>query len=539
MPAGIKTSLLQKKMKTDFDQMSIFDYTMPMIHITKTIRLIELFAGYGSQAMALERMGVNFEHYKVVEFDKYAIASYNAVHGTKFPTMDITKVYAAELNICETNKYEYIMTYSFPCTDLSVAGKMKGMKKGSGTRSGLLWEVERILTEINENGGELPQILFMENVPQVISDANIKDFHAWQDFLSFLGYTNHLQVLNAKDYGVAQNRERTFMFSFLGEYNYKFPEPIPLKKTMKDYLKDYVDEKYYINTDKAKKLIETLIADNRVATKSEIGLSVIGSLSPEKECQDRVRGFSSDGISPSLRATDYKDPTKICIDLSIHPKKKIVSNCITAREDREISNQQSVGNGVIQLGNIAEESTFENPQTGRIYDSRGCAPTLNTCSGGGHEPKTIVAMRGRNQKNPSDRTVGAPTEQRLEPNSLGICNALTSVQKDNMVLEKAEYIWGGMQEHQTPRTDCICPSITAACGMGGGQTPILTEKNESLYRIRKLTPRECGRLMDVSDEDITKMEKVNSNSQLYKQFGNSIVVGVMVAMFQNLNIDQR
>ena len=297
-----------------------------MIQITKPIRLIELFAGYGSQAMALERMGVNFEHYKVVEFDKYAVASYNAVHGTKFPTIDITKVHAADLNICDTDKYEYIMTYSFPCTDLSVAGKMKGMKKGSGTRSGLLWEVERIMTEINESGGELPQVLFMENVPQVISDANIKDFHAWQDFLSSLGYTSYVSVLNAKDYGVAQNRERCFMFSFLGEYNYKFPEPIPLQKTMKDYLEDEVGEKYYINTEKAKKLIETLIADNRIATKSEIGLSVIGSLSPEKECQDRVRVFSSDGISPGLRATDYKDPTKICIDLSInHPKKKWLS----------------------------------------------------------------------------------------------------------------------------------------------------------------------------------------------------------------------
>ena len=493
-------------MNTDFDQMSIFDYTMPMIRITKPIRLIELFAGYGSQAMALERMGVKFEHYKVVEFDKYAVSSYNAVHGTEFPTMDITKVHAADLNICDTNKYEYIMTYSFPCTDLSVAGKMAGMKKGSGTRSGLLWEVERILTEINKSGGELPQVLFMENVPQVISDANIKDFHAWQDFLSSLGYTNHLQVLNAKDYGVAQNRERCFMFSFLGKYNYKFPAPIPLQKTMKDYLENEVDEKYYINTEKAQKLIETLITDNRIATKSKIGLSVIGSLGPEKECQDRVRVFSSDGISPGLRATDYKDPTKIiengnvenkeCIDLSTVKTRTIeIANCVTAK-DRSISNQQLVGNGVLQIGNISKEKDFSNPQVGRIYDSNGCEPTLNTCSGGGHEPKTIVAMRGRNPENPSDRTFGSTTEQRLEPNSQGICNALTSVQKDNMVLE-------------------------------------------NLYRIRKLTPRECGRLMDVSDEDITKMEKVNSNSQLYKQFGNSIVVGVMVAMFKNLNIDQR
>lgn len=239
--------------------MSIFDFTREPISITKPIRLIELFAGYGSQAMALKRIGAKFEHYRVVEFDKYAIASYNAVHGTDFPTMDITKVHAEDLNICDTNAFTYLLTYSFPCTDLSVAGKQAGMSKGSGTRSGLLWEVERILTEIRDSNGELPQILFMENVPQVHSQDNMPDFRKWLDFLESLGYTNYYQDLNAKNYGVAQNRERCFMFSFLGEYNYHFPQPIPLKKKLKDYLEDNVDEKYYINNEKADKLIKQLI----------------------------------------------------------------------------------------------------------------------------------------------------------------------------------------------------------------------------------------------------------------------------------------
>lgn len=116
------------------------------------------------------------------------------------------------------------------------------MKKGSGTRSGLLWEVERLLNE-TEN---LPQILLMENVPQVISADNIDDFHSWCSFLESKGYKCYTQILNAKDYGVAQNRERCFMVSILGDYNYKFPQPVPLDKTMKDYLEDEVDEKYYI-----------------------------------------------------------------------------------------------------------------------------------------------------------------------------------------------------------------------------------------------------------------------------------------------------
>lgn len=241
------------------NQMSIFDFTREPISITKPIRLIELFAGYGSQAMALKKIGAKFEHYRVVEFDKYAIASYNAVHGTDFPTMDITKVHSEDLNICDTNAFTYLLTYSFPCTDLSVAGKQAGMSKGSGTRSGLLWEVERILTEIRDSNGELPQILFMENVPQVHSQDNMPDFRKWLDFLANLGYTNYYQDLNAKNYGVAQNRERCFMFSFLGEYNYHFPQPIPLKKKLKDYLEDNVDEKYYINNEKADKLIKQLI----------------------------------------------------------------------------------------------------------------------------------------------------------------------------------------------------------------------------------------------------------------------------------------
>lgn len=113
-----------------------------------------------------------------------------------------------------------------------------------------MWEVERILTEIRDSSGELPQILFMENVPQVHSQDNMPDFRKWLDFLEGLGYVNYWQDLNAKNYGVAQNRERCFMFSFLGEYNYKFPNPIPLEKKLKDYLEEDVDEKYYINNEK-------------------------------------------------------------------------------------------------------------------------------------------------------------------------------------------------------------------------------------------------------------------------------------------------
>lgn len=165
---------------------------------------------------------------------------------------------------------------------------------------------------------------------------------------------------------------------------------------------------------------------------------------------------------------------------------------------------------------------------GNVYSVNAEAPTIRTGAGGNQQP-TIVAMRGRNPDNPSDRTAGSPTEQRLEPNTQGISNCLTSVQKDNLVMEETilqrarGFNRGG--EHE------ICPPITAQS----------FQSNNLLkyqYRIRRLTPRECGRLMDVTDADIDKMAAVNSDTQLYKQFGNSIVKAVMCAMFKNLNINQ-
>ena len=237
------------------------------------------------------------------------------------------------------------------------------------------------------------------------------------------------------------------------------------------------------------------------------------------------------------------------------------------------------------LGSL--EAKFES--TNRIYDVGGSSQTLSTMQGGNQEPKIlesqIVAMRGRNPDNPSDRTTGSPTEQRLEINMQGTSNCLTSVQKDNMVLIKQATKSGSIEcevggcfdasypESQTRRgrvqdNGNTCPTLTAQnkeivriakvgqisndgsqCGTvysDSGISPTLiagthgdaNSKVFTQYRIRKLTPRECGRLMGVSDEDISKMAAVNSNTQLYKQFGNSIVVDVMCAMFRNLNINQ-
>lgn len=185
------------------------------------------------------------------------------------------------------------------------------------------------------------------------------------------------------------------------------------------------------------------------------------------------------------------------------------------------------------------DNTFESAN--RVYDVEGVAPTMNTCGGGGLQPKIlenkIVAMRGRNPDNPSDRTAGSLTEQRLEVNMQGTSNCLTSVQKDNLLLEnniqKVGQISSNGSQCGTVISDNGISANLVAGTHGYANSHIATQ-----YRIRKLTPRECGRLMGVSDEDIDKMAVVNSNTKLYKQFGNSIVVDVMCAMFKNLNIKQ-
>lgn len=239
-------------------QMTLFDLTRPMVEVNKPIRLIELFAGYGSQAMALRNIGADFEHYKVVEFDKYAIESYNAIHGTNFPAMDVKNVKGSDLEIVDKKSFTYLLTYSFPCTDISLAGRQAGFEEGSGTRSALLWEVQRILEEL-KNDDSLPQILLMENVTAIHNESNRKHFAKWLEILEKLGYSTYVQDLSAWDFGVAQSRDRTFAVSLLGEYNYHFPEPMDLKYCIEDYYEDLTEEQALQLVVKSPKAMELLV----------------------------------------------------------------------------------------------------------------------------------------------------------------------------------------------------------------------------------------------------------------------------------------
>jgi DNA (cytosine-5)-methyltransferase 1 len=519
--------------------MTLFDLAYEPFKSDKPIRLIELFAGVGSQAMALRNIGANFEHYRISEWEVSATASYKAIHmendntdysleieiaklpktlfdygistngkepmtleqierkGEKWQRITYNNLRATnnlgsicnfkgeDLEIVDTDSFTYLLTYSFPCQDLSVAGKMKGMAKGDNTRSGLLWEVERLLNEVEE----LPQVLLMENVPQVIGKKNIADFELWQKFLEEKGYSNFVNILNAKDYGVAQNRKRCFMVSILGEWNYNFPKPIPLTKTMKDYLEDEVDEKYYINSEKAQKLIQQLMES--------------GQLKDNRQ---------------------YADGT------INEPKTKDISNCCpTLRSQR--SGLMTVEPALHKIGNIYDSKG----QNGNIYSNTGISPAISSGTtenknnggiGSSNAPKVIVASRGRNPQNPSDRTPGNYVEQRLEPNSEGICNTLTSVQKDNGEIPDAWDLY-----NKNPINNGISKTLGADCGHTGTAGATAVTHN---YRIRKLTPKECWRLMGFTDEDFHKAEQVNSNTQLYKQAGNSIVVNVLEGIFKQM-----
>lgn len=198
-----------------------------------------------------------------------AIASYNAVHDTDFKTSDVTQIHASDLGLAgelsksDIEDYIYILTYSFPCTDISNAGKMQGYSEEAGTRSSLLWQVKRILEECDL----MPNVLVMENVTGVHGKGeNEENFNKWLSFLESLGYCNYWQDMNAADYGIPQSRKRCFLVSMLlGEHNeMKFEEPYPLNKTVRDYLEKSVDDKFYLSNEKTRSLVDNLIQNGKI-----------------------------------------------------------------------------------------------------------------------------------------------------------------------------------------------------------------------------------------------------------------------------------
>lgn len=343
-----------------------------------------------------------------------------------------------------TDKYEYILTYSFPCQDLSLAGKRAGL--GEGTRSGLLWEVERILNELKDNNLELPQILLMENVPQIASSTHSKDFGDWQHALQKLGYKSYCNNLIATDFGIPQTRDRTFMISILGDYFYRYPQPIKLTTRLSDYLESEVDEKYYLS----QKQIEYMLNATYQSDKLNNRLVDRGGL-----CKTILS--KQDGLSVVVFDKEIKIP---------EATKK--GYTIAKEGDGVYMNRPHQKRGSVQKNKIQTLKT--------------------TC-----QNDLAVIVRYKNYVSWKNKKGEYNTQ----------CNHASLVNENDNAL--------------TISTDNI-PKI------------IFTEP----LRIRKLTPLECFRLMGVKDDDYSKLRSELSNSQRYCLAGNSIVVNVLMAIFNTM-----
>lgn len=628
------------------------------------IRVFEAFSGIGAQAMSLKRLQAEYPDMLGLEFvgtseiEPSAIKAYNAVHGDTPCYGDISKIDWDEVPDFD------LFTMSSPCQDFSVAGRQAGGDEGSGTRSSLLWECRKAII------AKKPKYILFENVSAVVSKKFIRGFNKWQAELESYGYTNFAKVLNSKDYGICQNRERLFMISILDcDRSYHFPSPFKLEKRIKDILEPYgsVDESFYFSPEQILKII------------ANTGSSDIQAFGKVNNSQDGII-VTDDSISPCHCAGHGNVPKvaeQIKEGISIHPlnRKMEFKGFESIKSDTEPCLTSHDGRGGEPVLWQRLSMYADNAQAGRIYDVKGIAPTVKCYTGGNSEPNILepcilgytrdnngkvcdrhdkniantvhtstgnggntdqfvkepidrqsrirskvmpngnirfyqddesksgisemqithpdnecptittahvpkilepvaVAMRGRNSDNPSNRTKGAPTEQRLEFGD-NIANCINTVQKDSMVaepmyarlretLEKADLNGNDSvisDEYNKVIYDDIAPTITTRVNASGNvrliekqpfvfanlpdKTVLKDEDGKgylwqdgSLWRVRKLTPIEVGRLMDCSDEDIHKMIDAGiSKSALYSLFGNSIVVNVLYHIFRKLWID--
>ena len=370
------------------------------------IKLLSLFSGIGAFEKALTNLGIQYEVVNYCEIDKYASKSYSAIHGIPESKnlWDITKVDAFNLP-----KDIDLLTYGFPCQDISLAGKQKGMfnEDGTLTRSGLFFKALDIIECVK------PKIAIAENVKALTSKKFTEEFKIVLDSLEKAGYHNYWKVLNAKDYGIPQNRERVFIVSIrkdIDHYMFEFPKPYILEKRLKDFLEPYVDEKYYLSDDLISKIV---------------------CWEAHQKPFEKVLGDNS--ISPTLTARgageNHGQVTATIVNGDIKPK--------------------LIGG----IGDKKSNGGTQYYQQDRIYDSES------------------IAMA-----HPANLTSGS-------------------------------YYY---------------------------------QINTRPLRIRKLTPKECFRLMGFSDEDFSKAEQVpTSNAQLYKQAGNSIVVNVLEEILKELFINEK
>lgn len=484
------------------------------------MKCLSLFSGIGAFEKALKNIGIDIELVGFSEIDKYAIKSYCAIHGVD-ESLNLGDISKIDLDELEKLGEIDLITHGSPCQDFSVAGLQAGGDKGTGTRSSLMWCTVDIVKKT------CPKYVIWENVKNLLSDKHRHNFDSYIEVMDSLGYNSYYKVLNAKDYGIPQNRERVYTISIrqdCDEMGYEFPPAVHLEKKLKDILEDEVDNKYYLST----KLIEYFEKQNEKnkvkgngfkwettngdcvakAVTTRVGacrtddnyIKVIGKCDIKgHDCIKRV--YSKDGISPTL--TDMQGGNR-------QPKIMVVGNYMPSNHDAS-----------------------------RIVDEEGIAPTVKE----NHGTVTAVAMRGR-------YNTSGKVEQKIEISNREIANSITTVQKDSLVGEKTNIkpklinkdkrLKSLVDKTDFEEGEVLClDTYNQTTNPEVSQT--LTEPHHNThrlfdgYRIRKLTPRECFRLMGFSDTDFDKAKGAGiSDTQLYKQAGNSIVVNVLEAIFKNL-----
>lgn len=506
------------------------------------MKVLSLFSGIGAFEKSLENVNIDFETVGTSEIDKDAMVSYAAIHcgldnetieSYNYPEPSVMADYLLSRNIGydvkENKPYDWyklskrknkkgieryylasilsknhgditkinldslpssdLITHGSPCQDFSVAGKGQGGDIGTQTRSSLMWNSVEIIRRCK------PKYVVWENVKNVLSKNHRHNFDKYIETLEEIGYKNYYKVLNAKDCGIPQNRERIFVISIRNDIEQEFELPLPFDNgiRLKDLLEDVVDEKFYISNEKVEQLL-TRLKNNR---KGQHPTQLFTSTSALGSRESRGTGWKEE--VGTLCARDYKDPKCVCVPCLTPDRIEKRQNGRRFKEDGEpsftLTGQDR--HGVLQVGNIVDTGSWDNPQRGRIYNPEGCCPSLNTVGGGGLEPKILTPRRTeygktiRKQYEAGEIQESRHNMTELQPRNDEISNTLTSVQKDNLL---------------------YCD-----------------------YRIRKLTPLECFRLMGFSDEDFNKcVEAGISNSQLYKQAGNSIVVDVLERIFERL-----
>ena len=481
------------------------------------IKLLSLFTGIGAFEKALERLNIKYDLVGFSEIDKHAIKSYCAIHNV---TEDKNYGDISKINENELPDFD-IMTWGFPCQDISIAGKLKGIKEGE-TRSGLYYEGYRILKT------KKPKVSIIENVKNLTSKRFKNEFDSILKDLSDLGYNNYWQVLNAKDYGIPQNRERVFIISIRKDIDngkFIFPEKIQLQLKLKDLLEEVVDNKYYL-------------------TEKGIGRLI-------KRNNKLIRNNENPDVSSCIIAGYHK---------------------MDGRNNQYISEE----NKPKRIGGIYDTDERKR-QAGGIYDPNAISPTLTTMfPGGDKQPFVLVnegtkkgssearegdsinisypnnmKKRGRVGKEVSQTILTSPNMAVVENANKPIClNANKKVSIQDRIYDEegisatvtASEFRPKIAErkmfnsYNNKEIKDIAPTQTTNCGSTTSSAAVLISEDGSNYlKIRKLTPLECWRLMGFDDEDFYKAKNVGiSDTQLYRQAGNSIVVNVLEEIFKTL-----